>query len=196
VSIAKAASPLPVQAILFDMMGVLLRRRDDYVPVPLVDAIDDRIGNVTDDEKFRQEARREFRLTDMQFYEILSRIPPKYEAFAPLWELLPELRRRYKLAIVNNGTSLTFVWFNARFGIERSFDLYLASGRAGVAKPAAGIYEQACRQLGVAPAGCLFMDDSERNVVGAQRLGMQTIHWPDQATGLGRFQEWLAGEAG
>ena len=191
-----SAAGLPVRAILFDMMGVLLRRRDDYVPQPLVDAVDDRIGSVTDDARFREEMRREYKLTDQQFQVLLSRVPPKYETFQPLWELLPELRERYRIAIVNNGTSLTFPWFDARFGIARNFDLYLASGRAGVAKPAAGIYEQACRKLGVTPNECLFMDDSEKNVEGARRLGMQAIHWPDPAEGLKRFKKWLDGRAG
>jgi FMN phosphatase YigB (HAD superfamily) len=172
-------------------MGVLLRRRDDYVPEPLVDAVDDRIGSVTDDARFREEIRRDFQLTDAQLQVILARVPPKYEAFAPLWGLLPALRPRFRIAVVNNGTSLTFPWFDARFGIARSFDLYLASGQAGVAKPAAGIYELACRKLGVTPGECLFMDDSERNVEGAQRLGMQVLHWPDPATGLRRFRKWL-----
>jgi HAD superfamily hydrolase (TIGR01509 family) len=186
----------PVRAILFDMMGVLLRRRDDYVPEPLVDAVDDRIGSVTDDARFREEVQRDFQLTGQQFQVVLSRVPPKYEAFAPLWELLPGLRERFKIAVVNNGTSLTFPWFDARFGIARSFDLYLASGQAGVAKPEAGIYELACRKLGVEPGECIFMDDSEKNVAGARRLGMQTIHWPDPETGLLRFQGWLDREAG
>ena len=179
------------RAILFDMMGVLLRRRDDYVPDPLVDAVDDRIGSVTDDEYFRAEIRREFHLAGPAFEDLLAHIPPKYEAFAPLWELLPDLRKRYKLAIVNNGTSLTFPWFNARYKIERSFDLYLASGQAGIAKPEAGIYQQACRKLGVAPEECLFMDDLEKNVEGARQVGMQAIHWPDLAAGLSAFKDWL-----
>ncbi len=193
---AGAIHPPPVRAILFDMMGVLLRRRAGYVPEPLVDAVDDRIGSVTDDARFREEVQREFKLDDSQFQVVLSRVPPKYEAFGPLWELLPGLRECHKIAIVNNGTSLTFPWFDARFGIARSFDLYLASGQAGVAKPAAGIYELACRKLGVTPEECLFMDDSEKNVEGARGLGMQVIHWPDQATGLRRFKSWLKGRPG
>jgi HAD superfamily hydrolase (TIGR01509 family) len=181
----------PVRAILFDMMGVLLRRRADYVPDPLVDAVDDLIGSVTQDERFRAEVRERFHLTEAQFGEVLSRVPPKYEAFAPLWELLPGLRKRYKLGILNNGTSLTYPWFDARFGIGRNFNLYLASGQAGVAKPEAGIFQEACRRLDVKPAECLFMDDLEKNVAGARRLGMQALLWLDQAAGLEAFQEWL-----
>lgn len=191
----RSPSPL-VRAILFDMMGVLLRLRDDRPRQPLVDAVDERIGRVTDDGRFRAEVRRDLGLSDAQFQVILSRIPPKYEAFKPLWDLLPDLRQRFTLGIVNNGTSLTFPWFDARFGIGAGFDLYLASGQAGVAKPEAGIYELACRELGAAPSECLFMDDTEANVEAARRLGMQAIHWPDQAAGMRRFQEWLGRRPG
>ncbi len=184
------------RAILFDLMGVLLRPSTDYVPDKLVEAVDDRVGRVTDDRHFKDEIQQEFHLTDPEFEDVMARIAGKYATFPPLWALLPELKVRYKLGVINNGTSLTFPWFNSRLGMDRNFDLYLSSGLAGVSKPAAGIYLEACRRLGVAPEECLFMDDLERNVHGAQEVGMQAIHWSGHAAGFRAFQDWLAGEAG
>jgi FMN phosphatase YigB (HAD superfamily) len=34
------------------------------------------------------------------------------------------------------------------------------------------------------------MDDSERNIAGAQAVGMQTLHWPSAGQGWLAFQPW------
>jgi hypothetical protein len=39
------------------------------------------------------------------------------------------------------------------------------------------------------------MDDSERNIAGAQAAGMQTLHWPSADEGWLAFQQWLAQHA-
>jgi putative hydrolase of the HAD superfamily len=43
----------------------------------------------------------------------------------------------------------------------------------GVAKPDRRAYEIAASRLGVPPAGCLFIDDSEANVMAAREVGMR-----------------------
>ena len=47
-----------------------------------------------------------------------------------------------------------------------SFDLHLH-------KPDPRIYEAVCRDLGMRPDHCVFLDDLEENVRGAQSIGMQ-----------------------
>lgn len=44
------------------MMGVLLFQRKDYIPNKLVDEIDSKIGDVTNDDIFKQETVQEFGL--------------------------------------------------------------------------------------------------------------------------------------
>jgi epoxide hydrolase-like predicted phosphatase len=183
------------QAILFDLMGVLLFQMEDYLPDELVDAIDEHIGGVTDDRSFRQEMSRRYRLTDLEFHALLARIVDKYAPFLPLWERLPELRKRYRLGIINNGTFLTYPLMDARFGLSRSFDLFISSAQEGVCKPDARIYRRACERLGLVPDQCLFMDDAEKNIIGARQIGMQTIHWPERVSGLQTLCDWLRNEA-
>ena len=43
-----------IKAILFDLMGVLLFKRSDYKPDRIVDEVDQVIGQVTDDNKFKK----------------------------------------------------------------------------------------------------------------------------------------------
>jgi HAD superfamily hydrolase (TIGR01509 family) len=174
----------PIRALLFDFVGVLLIQREDHLPGQTVEAVDDLVGGVTDDRAFRQAVCRQYGLAEAAFQEVLGKIVDRYVPFRPLWEALPELRRRYKLAVVNNGTWLTFPLFDARFGMTGRFDVFISSAVEGVRKPEERIYLQACQRLGVPPEHCLFMDDLEHNVAGAQQAGLQAIHWKNHAEGF------------
>jgi HAD superfamily hydrolase (TIGR01549 family) len=189
-------SPTRVRVLLFDLMGVLLFRRDDYAGDTLLDAIDEKIGGVTDDTRFKNDISNRYGLDDAQFNEVLRRGVEKYTAYPPLWELLPGLKHHYKLGIINNGTYLTYPLLNARYDLDGHFDIFFSSAREGICKPDSGIYLRACERLGLAPAECLFMDNEEQNVNGAGKAGMQTIHWPDRDSGFEAFRKWLERETG
>jgi HAD superfamily hydrolase (TIGR01509 family) len=187
--------PEKTRAILFDLMGVLLFRRDDYVPDERVDAIDGHIGGVSDDRRFRQEMQQQYGLAAAEFDALLARIVDKYVPFPPLWEMLPELRKRCRLGIINNGTYLTYPRLDARLGLHERFDLFVSSAQEGVCKPDIRIYQRACQRLGLPPEQCLFMDDAKKNIIGAGLAGMQAIHWPERSSGLQAFRDWLRNEA-
>jgi HAD superfamily hydrolase (TIGR01509 family) len=175
------------RVLLFDFVGVLLRRQEACSTDPLVEAVDTLIGGVTDDEDFGSTVRRQYHLEDAQFRQVLQTVADRYVPFEPLWALLPGLRARYRLAVINNGTMLTFPFFDARLSIGENFEAFLCSGREGVRKPDARIYLAACESLGVSAGDCLFMDDSLENVHAAQQLGMRGIHWPDYTQGFDAF---------
>jgi putative hydrolase of the HAD superfamily len=60
-------------------------------------------------------------------------------------------------------------------GIEHLFDDIVCSAEVGMAKPEPGVFDLACRRLGLAPGECVFVDDYEVNVKAAQDLGMQGV---------------------
>jgi len=180
-----------VDAILFDMMGVLLFQRNDYIPSNLVDEIDTLVGRVTDDIAFKQETLKKFHLSEELFNEVLSKIVEKYEPFLKLWNLLPELRKHYKLAIINNGTALTLPKFDQKLNFSKFFDLFVSSAKEGVKKPDGEIFLTTASRLNVDPGRCLFMDDSEINIEGAKHIGMQTILWPNKNDGYKKLVEMI-----
>lgn len=55
------------------------------------------------------------------------------------------------------------------------FDDLVISGRVGLRKPDAAIYELAARRIEVPPAGCVFVDDLKANVAAAERVGMTGV---------------------
>jgi HAD superfamily hydrolase (TIGR01509 family) len=178
-----------IDAILFDMIGVLLFRRKDYIPDQIIDEIDTLVGNVINDDSFKHEVLKKFRLIEKEFKNVLTKIVQKYELFTPLWEILPELKKYYKLAIINNGTALTLPQFKQKFNFDKYFDLFISSAKVGFKKPDDEIFLTTTKKLKIDPKRCLFMDDSKQNIKGAVNVGMQTIHWPNQVAGFKKFLE-------
>ncbi len=68
--------------------------------------------------------------------------------------------------------------------LDEVFGTLVVSGREGVTKPNARIYQILCERAGVAPGDCVFIDDGLHNVKGAQAVGMDGIHF----TGAGALE--------
>lgn len=172
-----------IKALIFDFMGVLLLKRKDYRPDPLIDAIDGVIGRVTDDLDFKTRIMEKYRISETEFQTVMEKIVNKYEAYENIWNILDKIKKEYKLAIINNGTVFTLPKFMKKYEIDKKFDLFVSSAIEGIRKPDKRIYLITAERLGVKPENCLFMDDYYTNVVGAKKCGMQAIYWgnPDQA---------------
>lgn len=76
-----------------------------------------------------------------------------------------------------------------RFG--ELFDAVVISGEVGMRKPDEDIYLFAAQQLGLPPEACVFVDDLDRNVEVAERLGMAGIVHRDNGETLPQLAELL-----
>lgn len=182
------------KGIIFDFIGVLLMAADSYTSTLMADEIDRKIGKVIDDEQFKSETIIKYNLNEQEFDQILKVIAGKYIAYEPIWNLLPELKSKYKLAIINNGTALTLPLFKTRFPVDKYFDLFVSSAMEGMRKPDKEIYRLAAMRLGVALEDCIFMDDSSLNTEAAVELGMTTIVWENHEIGFKKFIQLLEKE--
>lgn len=72
----------------------------------------------------------------------------------------------------------------------RAFDVQVISGQVGLRKPDPAMFELGLRQLGLAAARVLFVDDFEQNLPPARALGMTTfLHDPaDPARTIAEFE--------
>ena len=59
------------------------------------------------------------------------------------------------------------------------FDGVVVSGLEHLVKPDPRLYRVFCERYGLAPQSCVFIDDSEPNVVSARKFGMHAIHFTD-----------------
>jgi 2-haloacid dehalogenase len=63
----------------------------------------------------------------------------------------------------------------ARFPFLTRFDGVIVSAHEKLLKPDPAIYRRLFERYGLEPAGCLFIDDSQRNITTAASLGMLTV---------------------
>ena len=168
-----------IQAIVFDMVGVLLFKKINYIPKTKkqINARKiEKLYNHVDDRKLLLDSKEKAGLTTKEINEALPYIPRKYEKFKELWDLLPILKKNYKLAVINNGNNLAEKYWMEKFGFN-IFDAFVNSAKEKVKKPNPKIYLITCKKLNVKPKNCLFMDDTEENIIAAKRLKMKTILW-------------------
>lgn len=168
-----------LKVILFDMVGVLVFKKDVYTP-KTSDEINaqniEKLFNHLDDKKLIEDIKEKLGLGSEETDRAAHLIPKKFEKFEDLWKLLPELKKKYKLAVINNGNVIALKYWKEKFDFS-IFDLFINSAEEGIKKPDPKIFLLACERLKVKPEECLFMDDSLKNIESAKKLEMETIWW-------------------
>lgn len=93
-------------------------------------------------------------------------------------DILEELHARgAALYAITNWAGDTFRETRARFPFLRHFRDIVVSGDEKVIKPDPAIFELLTSRNGLDPAACLFIDDSLKNVKGAEAVGWQGHHF-------------------
>jgi len=169
-----------VKAVLFDMVGPLLMKCPDFVGDPVVDVAETIWKETKDVHKMVEGLRNDVTTKNLTTAEVASHVVRKFCKIPEVWEfILPRLFGRYKLAVVNNGMGITVPLFKETFNFKDYFELFINSSEEGVEKPNPGIFKITYQRLGVTPSECVFTDDSELNVKGAEDVGMKGIIYKD-----------------
>lgn len=85
------------------------------------------------------------------------------------------------LYAITNFSSEKWVETRARFDFMKRFRDVIVSGDERVMKPDPEIYRRLLARNGLRAGDCLFIDDSPRNVAGAEAVGMAAIRFTDPA---------------
>jgi len=80
-----------------------------------------------------------------------------------------------KLILLSNQIEDWWEYLNNKFKIESYFDEIIVSHLTNTYKPNPDIYEIAIEVSGVKPEECLFIDDLERNLGPAEKIGIKTL---------------------
>lgn len=133
------------------------------------------------------------RLSPKQFLEYLKRhvgVSWGFEEFVAAWNsilsentdttwLLQRLRERYILLAMSNTDVLHHEYILQTWPVFAHVHHWVASYQVGSRKPEPEIYQVALRQADVPPYAAVFIDDLERHVAMARRLGLTAIHFTD-----------------
>jgi len=81
---------------------------------------------------------------------------------------------KFKTAIISN-TIEPHIKHSIRKNWFKNFNISILSAKVGMRKPERGIYLYTIKRLGVKPSECIFIDNKEKYLNPAKRLGMKTI---------------------
>lgn len=182
-----------MQAVLFDMDGVLVDSEDYWVELETEEILP---AAVPDQHVAETE------ITGINYREIYDYLDEHYdvaierEEFVAYYEDAAEDIYGDRVALLSGfeplvddlrtaGCAVGVVssspreWIGIvcdRFGIEESFDEIVSAEQIdGASKPSPGVYEHAADRIGVDPAECVAVEDSENGVEAANRAGMTSV---------------------
>ncbi len=79
----------------------------------------------------------------------------------------------------------------AGYDLAGLFDVVVISHLVGLRKPERPIYELAAAKLGLAPADCVFVDDTLPNVRAAREIGMAAVHFTGEPRQLAEIERLI-----
>ncbi len=192
--------PKAVSTVVFDVGNVLIEWDPEHLYRELIPNEAERSAFLTDvcsmDWNLQQDLGRSWQ----EGIDLLSAQHPEHKAlitaYSERWHdmvpgeiagsvaLLNELNQKnVPLYAITNFSSEKFDEAQARFPfLKSSFRDIVISAEERLLKPDTRIYEVLFSRNNLAPAECVFIDDSEKNVAGARQAGMQAVHFtsPEQ----------------
>jgi 2-haloacid dehalogenase len=93
-------------------------------------------------------------------------------------ELLQMLKQNgYRLYGLSNWSAETFYIVRHDYEFFNLFEEIILSGEVKLIKPEPEIYDLCLQKIGKPANQCLFIDDSEANIIAAKKLGFDTVHF-------------------
>lgn len=127
--------------------------------------------------------------------DIVAKVFDEMEASASIdqrmIDLITLLKQRYKVALLSNFPKGIEDYLTMRFHIEHLFDAVVSSYSIQKKKPSLDVYQYASDQIALKPEECLFVDDSEKNVLAAKEVGMQGVVFKNFEDCIEQFENIL-----
>ena len=183
-----------IQAVIFDLGGVLVRTEDpagrrrleaahglaglevDRLVFDSEPAIRATLGEVPAAAVWEHVGAR-LKLDPAQLEDFQREFWSSDQLDLELVALLKSLRPRYKTAILSNAWSDARQNFTRLWNLDQAVDAIIISAEERLAKPDARLYLLAATRLGVPPEAAVLVDDFEKNIAGARAAGLSAIHY-------------------
>jgi len=130
---------------------------------------------VTAAEYWAKVAGRE--LSENEITELISRDDAQWTRVNPdMLHLARQLKEAgLKIAILSNMQVDMLRVMMVKFEWLSDFDVQMYSCEVGMVKPSDEIYLECARRLGIDPKQALFLDDKDKNIAGAEAVGMHAL---------------------
>jgi len=185
---------MSIQAIIFDLGGVLLRTAD-YSPREKLATrlgLDRRgleeliFGRESGDRAQRGEITirqhwdnlcQELDYTPAELQALVDEFFRYDEIDHELLDYVRKLKKTYKTGLLSNAWDDLRQVIAQRWHFEDAFDDMVISAEVKLAKPDRRIFELAVRRLDVEPGQAVLVDDMQRNIDGARAAGLHAIRF-------------------
>lgn len=90
-------------------------------------------------------------------------------------EIVKQVATRIPVALLSNTNPLHYELCRQNLPVLQWIPKHFLSYQLGALKPDRKIYENVIRAVGLSPSDILFIDDVEKNLLGAQKIGISTL---------------------
>ncbi len=174
--------------ILLDMYGVILEESKGnflpYVYNSFPESEYDRITDIIRNQKMFTKAQ----LGEITSNEFLARIGfsdpvaamrdyienhlTLDNGFIPFAE---KVKDKYNLVLISNDIPEWSEYITRYFDLNKYFSHRIISGNVGARKPDFKIFDDTLEIIGARPAECIFVDNSAKNLVAAEEVGISSV---------------------
>jgi putative hydrolase of the HAD superfamily len=114
------------------------------------------------------------------------------EPNAEMIALMRELRANgLKMTMLTNNVREWEPIWRAMLPVDEIFEEIVDSAFVGCRKPEARIYELTLERIGMPAGACLFIDDLQPNIEGAEAAGMNAVHFRDNEQAIAEIRAAL-----
>ena len=96
-----------------------------------------------------------------------------------------------KMAMLTNNVREWEPLWRSMLPVDEIFEEIVDSAFVGCRKPEARIYELTLERIGMPAEACLFIDDLEPNIAGAEAAGMKAVHFRDNEQAIAEIRAAL-----
>ena len=105
--------------------------------------------------------------------------------------IVGELKKRYKIGMITDNKVDRMETVLAHFDLSGLFDTVVVSAECKCGKSDRRIFEIALQEIGERPEDCVFVDNSEKNLIVPAQMGIKTILFDDEKRDLEEFRRTL-----
>ncbi len=92
-----------------------------------------------------------------------------------VFRFIAQVRKQYRVGLISDNYREMVAACIVKYQLRKRFDTLTFSNDVHVKKPDPKIYLLACKKLRVRPEDAVFLDDKQKNALGARRVGMKAI---------------------
>ena len=183
-----------IKAIIFDWAGVFCSPGEPFSHLELqktlglsADEIGAKVLSIQDEyyrgkintEEFWKKIINFYNLKNLGQEDLSLAYLSSYRIFPEMLELATQLKGKYKTLLLSNLTAEMMNDIIQKYSVKKYFHETLFSNEIGLMKPEPGIYKLAQEKLKTLPEETIFIDDGEKNVQMASKLGFNSILFTD-----------------